>query len=942
MTGQELPTSLAREYELLEMIGEGGMSVVHRVRQRSTGRELALKRLKGGIDDEIARLWREARALASLRHPSIVSIFDAGVEDGIAYTLCELVEGHSLREELTGAPASPARILETGCAIAAALAEAHRTGFIHRDVKPENILCPGSASQNSVKLADFGIARPLRSRGSLTAPGMILGTPGYLAPEQIRGEGATPAIDQYALGVVLHEMAAGKPPFAGKDLPTLLRKPLLEDPPHLDEIRQDLPRGLAAIVRQLLDREPSRRFKSMQEVARRLEEVRDVTTSDPVRVLPGPLRHAQATLLTPAHRAKPAWGRRGAVAGTVIMLTVLSALAFLVGRPRIPVPDTTFTVAEATPPASPSREADSMLRMKLLAFSLLERIPKQESQVQLLPGVSVPAAGGTGSDQASALFPVLVRLHDEMEAAAAVPVIGPAWIELVDPATELLELARQVTYTWSGPRPWGVLTPAIERLQRFVHLPTEDPWRRDLHQILEVMVEKAGPGLSQDRRFRLAEAHWELARHLERDAIEIPDRSRGLLLNIRSLKHALRNWEATAVQFGLVVDAHSARRAEALETLGRLAVEAIDRPETYSRGQDLDLALQNCFGAYGSAVQGVDPALPEALVPTAIMRRIWLHLDPESAVSRNPEETVRSVMRREPRQFEGSPHALAHGRYLSGQAPLPAWEGALRKFLDSLRRCAELRSELAGSMGGLTGLDLESSYRGVLEHSIHLLEISRHVARSQAVLRAASGEPPPPAATTLMLAWAPVIGWSSAILSLELLAIFPEGMRNDPQRAGKLAILETRVRTLMEAMSAAWLRDRMSEAGDAHIHLLEGAGSPAGLVEQSAELLGIFQTIGLWLRSAPWPRELAKDAALLQDKVDRSLAAAPEGVADPRRDLRDLLRLGRKLGEETKREPQRRLARELLEEVLPRLIRSYGLKIEQADEIKQALELKAR
>src|SRR5829696_6413040 len=238
MTG----TPLAGRYELGPLLGRGGMARVHAARDVVLDRPVAVKVLAEDVVDQRGRerFVREARTAARFEHPNAIAVYDAGEADGVLYIVMELVEGRSLAERLAAEGPLPVdeaqriigRVLD-------ALGAAHAVGVIHRDVKPGNVLL---GAGGLVKLADFGIAKRLDQLDpDLTGTGQFVGTPRYLAPEQVVGDPVTPATDLYAAAVVLYEMLAGTPPFdAGTPLATAIAQ-RDETAPDVRDVRPDVP-----------------------------------------------------------------------------------------------------------------------------------------------------------------------------------------------------------------------------------------------------------------------------------------------------------------------------------------------------------------------------------------------------------------------------------------------------------------------------------------------------------------------------------------------------------------------------------------------------------------------------------------------------------------------------------------------------------------------------
>jgi len=268
----------AGRYVLEREAGRGGMGVVLRAMDRKTQRTVALKVLRDADDTGLRRFAREAEALRNLEHPAIVEYFDHGVtEDGRPYLAMEWVEGESLRARLEGAHADGGMLgtretIELGHRLAGALAVAHARGVIHRDVKPSNVMLVGGSTAEA-KLADFGI---VRAGTDLTTSGVVLGTVGYMSPEQARGDANIDGrADLFSLGCVLFRCLTGAEVFAGTAAVTVLTKLLLHDAPKVSEYRADVPRELDDLVARLLSKDRERRPGSATAVEAELARIRD-------------------------------------------------------------------------------------------------------------------------------------------------------------------------------------------------------------------------------------------------------------------------------------------------------------------------------------------------------------------------------------------------------------------------------------------------------------------------------------------------------------------------------------------------------------------------------------------------------------------------------------------------------------------------------------------
>ncbi len=269
-------------YEILGLLRTGGMGAVYRARDPRLGRDVAIKILPedvAGDPDRIQRFEREARALAALNHPNILTIHDVGTHEGTRYVVSELLEGETLRELVFRRSPTERQILAFAVQIARGLEAAHGKGIIHRDLKPENLFV---SADGRVKILDFGLAR-LTSRKEVnseettgavpTRPGQLLGTLGYMSPEQVRGLPVDPLSDIFAFGVVLYEVLAGKHPFRRDTTVATLSAVLEETPPDLSSLGRGVPAPLARIVRRCLEKSQADRFSSAHDLAVALETV---------------------------------------------------------------------------------------------------------------------------------------------------------------------------------------------------------------------------------------------------------------------------------------------------------------------------------------------------------------------------------------------------------------------------------------------------------------------------------------------------------------------------------------------------------------------------------------------------------------------------------------------------------------------------------------------
>ena len=279
------------QYVVTRQLGQGGMGVVYLADDTRLGRPVAIKALSREFTQDAERrerLRREARTAAGLSHAGIATVFSLEEFGDDLYIVSESVPGTTLRDEVTAGPSAVAALLDTGIEIARALAVAHQQGVVHRDLKPENVM---RTTDGSIKILDFGLARVRNPESGwagsgtrLTEPGAVLGTPGYMPPEQLRGSEVDFRADIFSFGVLLYELASGTHPFTSSSAASTIARVLESDPPDITQLSPSCPRGLDEIIARCLQKEPGRRFGTTEELLETLQQLRrDLAESEAPR-----------------------------------------------------------------------------------------------------------------------------------------------------------------------------------------------------------------------------------------------------------------------------------------------------------------------------------------------------------------------------------------------------------------------------------------------------------------------------------------------------------------------------------------------------------------------------------------------------------------------------------------------------------------------------------
>ena len=315
-------------YEILSPLGAGGMGEVYRAKDPRLGREVAIKVLPASLSQDADRLKRfeqEARAAGVLNHPNITAVHDIGSHDGAPYIVTELLEGETLRSRLSGGALSVRKATDYAIQIAKGLAAAHEKGIVHRDLKPENLFI---TNDGRVKILDFGLAKLKSEKGgeqtdlktvSGTEPGVVLGTMGYMSPEQVRGKPADRRSDLFAFGAILYEMLSGQRAFRGETAADTITAILTKEPPELSQTNKDIHPGIDRIVRHCLEKNPEERFESARDLAFDLEALSNL--SAPTGAVTAPFAEVKRRRVWPL------------IAGAVLATALaVGGPAYLVGR----------------------------------------------------------------------------------------------------------------------------------------------------------------------------------------------------------------------------------------------------------------------------------------------------------------------------------------------------------------------------------------------------------------------------------------------------------------------------------------------------------------------------------------------------------------------------------------------------------------------------------
>jgi serine/threonine protein kinase len=407
------PNTKIAQYTIVSKIGEGGMGVVWRARDSKLGRDVAIKVLPAVMSENADRLNRfeqEAQAAGALNHPNILSIYHIGTHEGAPYIVSELLEGETLRERMAGGALPQRKAIDYALQIAKGLAAAHDKGIVHRDIKPDNIFI---TDDGRVKILDFGLAKltsidsaasqtEVPTRKVNTDPGTVMGTMGYMSPEQLKGQPADHRSDIFSFGAILYEMLSGKRAFRGDSMAETMSAILREDPPDLSETNKTISPAFERVVRHCLEKNPAERFHSARDLAFAIESLSgSATISGQTATMPTITTESSAQIGR-SHwldDARVAW----IVAGILVvsMLTTLGLLYFnrsetstraarlsLTPPPELAFNDAQSDVAVISPDgqkiafSATSGDGKNMLYLRALDSSEIKLLPGSENVME--------------------------------------------------------------------------------------------------------------------------------------------------------------------------------------------------------------------------------------------------------------------------------------------------------------------------------------------------------------------------------------------------------------------------------------------------------------------------------------------------------------------------------------------------------------------------------
>ena len=418
------PNTSIAQYTIVSKIGEGGMGEVYRARDGKLGRDVAIKVLPASLSengDRLNRFEQEAQAAGALNHPNILSIFHIGTHYGAPYIVSELLEGETLRDRLAGGALSQRKATDYALQIAKGLAAAHDKGIVHRDIKPDNIFI---TDDGRVKILDFGLAKLLPRRGDgemgglgeedptiahpvtpspprlvRTDPGTVMGTMGYMSPEQLKGKHVDHRSDIFAFGAILYEMLSGKRAFRGDSMAETMSAILREDPADLSETNKTIAPGLERVVRHCLEKNPAERFHSASDLAFAIESLSGSAISSGQTAVSTTERETTTSLARWFSNARIAWIAAAVFALGVVALAILyfnrsttsdiaASRLYFVPPPELAFNDAGPDAAVISPDgqkmafSATSADGNNMLYVRDLSSNEVKQLPGSQNPIE--------------------------------------------------------------------------------------------------------------------------------------------------------------------------------------------------------------------------------------------------------------------------------------------------------------------------------------------------------------------------------------------------------------------------------------------------------------------------------------------------------------------------------------------------------------------------------
>ena len=520
------PVAKLGKYQILEKVGEGAMGVVYRALDPVLNRIVAVKVMSDGLaqDEGLrARFLREAQAAGSLQHPNVVTIYDFGEADGHLFIAMEFIQGADLEHLLRhNAPLTLAGKLDIVVDVLNGLYYAHRRGIVHRDIKPANIRVD---EEGHARIMDFGVARLATS--DMTKSGVMMGTPNYMAPEQISGGDISAAVDIFSVGALLYELLTNVKPFQGDTMHNVLFKIVTDTPPDVRELNADLPAALSGIVRRAIAKEPADRFRSASEMANALSAVR--TTLGPARISKTLAQRVSArSAIDKALRDTNEQRARVARRRTVLVGVLSAAAAALIVGVVIDAREQNATSSTSAPSVTPAGARADSTPLALAPAVATQAATDTHSTPPPTPTVSAPrrsppaeppAAGGT-RPAATVPTPSPARREPALaqrEATPSRPAGDTARAAVTQPAPSQqtnTQAAAQTPVTTPPPAAPPVVVAPTETTRRLAPAEPDNP-RPAITQVINSYARAIGTrDLAEERRVYPAittqqQAAWE-------------------------------------------------------------------------------------------------------------------------------------------------------------------------------------------------------------------------------------------------------------------------------------------------------------------------------------------------------------------------------------------------------------------------------------------------